>query len=58
MLPGVKTLRIAGEVNDHGANRKAAKQCAERWLAAGARVMWLEPEGADDANDVLLEQAR
>lgn len=53
VLGGIEALTIVGEINDHGANEKAARECGKRWAAAGCEVKWLEPFGGDDANDVL-----
>ena len=50
--PASRRLTILGETDDGGANARAAKDCAQRWLAAGRRLV-VEPLVGGDANDVL-----
>jgi putative DNA primase/helicase len=54
-LPGVEALTILGEIDESGANARAAEACGRRWIAEGAEVSLVEPD-AGDLNDVL--QAR
>lgn len=53
VLPGIQSLSILAEHDDSGANARAVRQCADRWLAAGREVIVLDPLLAGDANDVL-----
>lgn len=57
VLPGIARLTILGETDDSGANAKAVKTCARRWMAAGREVFVVEPRIAGDLNDVLMEAA-
>ena len=52
LLPGVEALTICGEVDKSGANARAVKASADRWLAAGCEVSILDPDFGD-LNDVL-----
>jgi putative DNA primase/helicase len=54
VLPGIEALRIFGEHDDSGANKKAALECADRWHAAGiidVGIVW--PVNGGDLNDAL-----
>lgn len=53
VLPGIERLTILGETDDSGANAKAVKACARRWMTAGREVDLVLPRIAGDMNDVL-----
>ncbi|MBS0233487.1 MAG: toprim domain-containing protein [Proteobacteria bacterium] len=53
-LRGIETLTILTETDDHGANERATKACARRWLEAGSEVIAIVPRGGD-MNDELRE---
>ncbi|MFG1293752.1 DUF7146 domain-containing protein [Xanthobacter versatilis] len=57
VLPGIARLTILGETDDSGANAKAVKTCARRWMAASREVFVVEPRIPGDLNDVLMEAA-
>lgn len=54
VLDGIETLLIARDRDPAG--EKASRECAERWVAAGKRVL-VTAQAANDLNDVLLEAA-
>ena len=56
-IANIRILHILGEVNDGGANERAAETCAMRWSDAGskAEVIVLEPLVGADMNDVWRE---
>jgi putative DNA primase/helicase len=52
ILNDVEVLNVLGECDDNGANERAVKVAATRWLAAGKQVfVYMPPEG--DVNDLL-----
>lgn len=53
VLPGVECLTILGETDDTGANERAVRVCAHRWLDAGVEVQVIRPRRRGDLNDVL-----
>ncbi|MFG1189500.1 DUF7146 domain-containing protein [Xanthobacter flavus] len=53
VLPGVECLTILGETDDTGANERAVRICARRWLNAGVEVQVIRPRRRGDLNDVL-----
>ncbi len=55
VLPGIECLTIFMETNDNGANEKATRACAIRWLEAGAEVIGLNPLAGDDMADVWMD---
>ena len=55
VLPNIRTLSILGEVNDGGANARAAQACAIRWQEADADILVIEPLIGGDLNDVWRE---
>jgi putative DNA primase/helicase len=57
VLGGIETITVLGEVNDGGANRRAAQACAERWIAAGRESYVVTPLSGDDLNDAWREVA-
>jgi hypothetical protein len=58
VLPGVEALTILGEVGDGGANQRATRTCADRWIKAGHEALVVTPLLGDDLNDVWREVAR
>lgn len=50
VLAGVEALTILGEVDDHGANAKAVRACADRWIEAGQEAFLVAPLVGDDFN--------
>lgn len=57
VLPGIETLTIFPDADDSGASLRAAKQCAERWRAAGREVQQLAPPAGADFADLAAERA-
>lgn len=55
VLAGIESLTLFCETDANGANERAVKVCAERWLRAGREVFAVKPKGAGDLNDVLRE---
>lgn len=57
VIGNIRTLHILGEVNDGGANERAAGTCATRWSEAGstADIIVIEPLVGSDLNDVWRE---
>jgi Toprim domain len=58
VLPGVGAITILGEVEDRGANHRAAQVCAARWMDAGQEAFVVAPLVGGDLNDVWLEVQR
>jgi putative DNA primase/helicase len=57
VLAGVEAITILGEVNDGGANDRAATACAARWINAGHEAFIVRPLLGGDLNDVWREVA-
>jgi putative DNA primase/helicase len=57
VLSGVEAINILGEVEDGGANDRAAKDCAARWTESGRDAFIVKPLIGDDLNDVWREVA-
>jgi putative DNA primase/helicase len=55
VLGGIDAITILGEVNDGGANHRAAQACAARWIEAGREALIVAPLTGDDLNDVWHE---
>ena len=57
VIANIKILHILGEVNDGGANERAAETCAVRWSEAGstADIIVIEPLVGGDMNDLWCE---
>lgn len=55
VLSGVECLTILGETDATGANDRATRTCARRWLETGAEVIAVKPKGMGDINDVVRE---
>jgi hypothetical protein len=58
VLAGVEAITVLGEVNDGGANHRAAQACAARWTKAGQEAFIVAPLSGDDLNDVWREVVR
>jgi putative DNA primase/helicase len=58
VLHGIEAITILGEVGDAGANHRASKACAERWIEAGQEAFVVTPLVGSDLNDVWREAAR
>jgi putative DNA primase/helicase len=56
VLRGIGKLFILGEVNDGGANSKAAQACADRWREKKfrAKIFVINPRDGNDINDAWL----
>jgi hypothetical protein len=57
VLAGIEAITVLGEVNDGGANHRAAQACAARWIAAGREAFIVTPRVGGDLNDVWREVA-
>jgi hypothetical protein len=55
-LRGIAKLFIFGEVNDGGANSRAAQACADRWREkkSKAKIFVINPKDGNDLNDAWL----
>ncbi len=58
VVPGIEAITILGEVDDAGANHRASKACAERWIEAGQEAFVVTPLVGSDLNDVWRKAAR
>jgi hypothetical protein len=58
VLTGVEAITILGEVGDGGANQRATRTCADRWIKAGHEALVVTPLLGDDLNDAWREVAR
>jgi len=54
VLSGVDALTVFGETDDDGANARAARSCARRWIDAGREVAIVTPRIAGDMNDLVM----
>jgi putative DNA primase/helicase len=57
VLTGIEAVTVLGEVNDGGANHRAAHVCASRWIGAGREALIVTPLSGKDLNDVWREVA-
>ncbi|HEV2627245.1 MAG TPA: toprim domain-containing protein [Pseudolabrys sp.] len=57
VLSGIEGLTLLGETDKTGANERAVRECAGRWMTAGAEVRVVKPKRGGDLNDVLREVA-
>jgi hypothetical protein len=57
VLTGIETITILGEVDDGGANYRAAQACAKHWTDAGREALAVLPQVGGDLNDVWQEVA-
>jgi putative DNA primase/helicase len=55
VLAGVEAITVLGEVNDGGANHRAAQACAARWIEAGQEAFIVAPLSGADLNEVWRE---
>ena len=55
VLAGIEAITVLGEVNDRGANARAAQACGDRWIEAGREVLVVVPQVGGDLNDVWRE---
>jgi putative DNA primase/helicase len=57
VIGNIMKLHILGEVNDGGANERAAETCGARWSDAGSKadIIIIEPLVGGDMNDVWRE---
>lgn len=55
-LPGIDALTIAADNDANGKGQSAARECADRWSAAGAEV-FITRQAANDLNDTVREVA-
>jgi hypothetical protein len=51
VLAGIEAITVLGEVDDGGANHRAAQACAARWIEAGREALIVEPLVGRDLND-------
>jgi hypothetical protein len=58
ILPGIESITILGEIDDRGANYRAAHACAKRWTDAGHEALVVWPRVGGDLNDVWQEATR
>jgi putative DNA primase/helicase len=58
VVPGIEAITILGEVDDGGANYRAAQACAMRWVDAGREALIVLPRVGGDLNDVWQEATR
>jgi putative DNA primase/helicase len=58
VLSGIETITVLGEIDDGGANCRAAHACAKRWADAGRDVLVVWPRVGGDLNDVWREATR
>jgi hypothetical protein len=57
VLPGIEAINILGEIDDGGANRRAAQACAARWMKAGHEAFVIAPFSGGDLADIWRELA-
>jgi Toprim domain len=57
VLPGIEAITILGEIDDGGANRRAAQACAARWMAAGQEAFVIAPLTGGDLAEIWRELA-
>lgn len=57
VLAGIEAITVLGEVNDGGANHRAAQACAARWIVARREAFMVAPQVGGDLNDVWREVA-
>lgn len=55
VLAGIEAITVLGEVNDGGANHRAAQACAARWTEAGREAFIVAHLSGSDLNDVWRE---
>ena len=52
VLDGIECLTVFADHDDNGAGERAARECCERWAAAGRAVVAIQPTFTGDWNDV------
>jgi putative DNA primase/helicase len=57
LLTGIEAITVLGEVDDQGANYRAAQTCAARWINAGRDAFIVIPKLGGDLNDVWRQVA-
>jgi putative DNA primase/helicase len=57
VLPGIEALTIFADHDANGVGTRAARACAERWVAAGREVVVRTPPAGLDWNDVVRRAA-
>ena len=57
VLSGIEAITILGEVGDGGANHRAVRACAARWIEDGREAFIIAPLVGGDLNDVWREVA-
>jgi hypothetical protein len=57
VLAGIEAITILGEVDDGGANDRAARDCSARWIKAAREAFTVKPLIGGDLNDVWREVA-
>jgi hypothetical protein len=55
VLSGIEAITVLGEINDGGANHRAAQACKARWIEARREAFLVEPLSGDDLNNVWCE---
>jgi putative DNA primase/helicase len=55
VLSGIEAITVLGEVGDGGANHRAARACATRWIEAGRDAFVVAPQVGGDLNDIWRE---
>jgi hypothetical protein len=55
VLSGIEAITVLGEIDDGGANHRAAQACAARWIEADREAFLVEPLFGDDLNNVWCE---
>jgi putative DNA primase/helicase len=58
VLPAIEAITILGETDDTGANRRAVRVCAARWIEAGCEAIEVEPLAGGDFADIWREVVR
>jgi putative DNA primase/helicase len=54
VLAGIDALTIFAETDKKGTNKKNARACAQRWVAAGREALIAVPDIAGDMNDLVM----
>jgi len=57
LLSRIEAITVLGEIDDGGANHRAAQACAARWIGAGREALMVAPLVGGDLNDVWREVA-
>ena len=54
MLAGINAMTIFAETDKKGTNKKNARACAQRCVAAGREASIATPDVAGDMNDLVM----